>query len=354
MHPLHDEDGHRVRGGHPAACCSRRSAKVWARRAVVFINVLLHIGFGSTFVLGPFAWALCVFSTLLFTREDWERRLPHDAEAPSARSRSSTIRARRSRSWPAASSPAWTASSSCGSRRTPEVEHRFAVRDAEGKRPPRRRRPSGAIARAARRPGVRVAVPRAGAPVARRSGASPPMEGTSSRRFGLRSPQPAGPRPRAGACVGGGFNFAVAGLRELLALAFFAGAVNQAAVELWVIKRRWKVPQPEVTRVFSHKLRFLQGWFMFSPNPVMDDGTIVVDAVTVDGRHIDPFWRKPPNFDLTNAKSFGYNQIWSDYFNRMHLAGNKAYRDAMIEYMRRSPSAPATPTTPSSRARSTG
>ena len=33
---------------------------------------LLHVGFGSTFVLGPFAWALCVFSTLLFTREDWE------------------------------------------------------------------------------------------------------------------------------------------------------------------------------------------------------------------------------------------------------------------------------------------
>ena len=34
--------------------------------------IILHTGFGSTFVLGPFAWALCVFSTLLFTRDDWE------------------------------------------------------------------------------------------------------------------------------------------------------------------------------------------------------------------------------------------------------------------------------------------
>ncbi len=33
---------------------------------------LLHVGFGMTFVLGPFAWALCVFSTLLIGREDWE------------------------------------------------------------------------------------------------------------------------------------------------------------------------------------------------------------------------------------------------------------------------------------------
>jgi hypothetical protein len=84
-------------------------------------------------------------------------------------------------------------------------------------------------------------------------------------------------------------------------------------------------------------MRFLQGWFMFSPNPVMDDGTIIVDAITVDGRHVDPFWAEPPNFDLLNAKSFGYNQIWSDYFNRMHSSGNRAYRDAMVDYMRRLP-----------------
>src|SRR5262249_54966885 len=46
--------------------------RVWSRRiACVFVN-FLHIGFGSTFTLGPFAWALCVFSTLLFQREDWE------------------------------------------------------------------------------------------------------------------------------------------------------------------------------------------------------------------------------------------------------------------------------------------
>jgi hypothetical protein len=132
-------------------------------------------------------------------------------------------------------------------------------------------------------------------------------------------------------------------LREVTILLFGWGAMNQGLVELWVFKS-WKIPQPEVPRVFSHKLRYLQGWFMFSPNPVMDDGTIVCDSVTVDGRRVDPFsteWPdyslRPPDMDLLHAKSYGYNQIWSDYFNRMHMAGNSAFRKPMKEYIFRLP-----------------
>ncbi len=128
----------------------------------------------------------------------------------------------------------------------------------------------------------------------------------------------------------------VVGLRELLILAMFAAAVNQALVELWCVKERVLVPQPEPLATLAHKFRFLQGWFMFSPNPVMDDGTIVTDAVTVDGRHIDPFMDgKPPNFDLLSAKSLWLTQIWGDYFNRMKDSGSNRYRDAMKEYIYR-------------------
>ncbi len=73
---------------------------------------------------------------------------------------------------------------------------------------------------------------------------------------------------------------------------------------------------------------------MFSPNPVMDDGTIVVDAVTIDGRHVDPFMGgKPPNFDLLTAKSLWLTQIWGDYFNRIKDQGSSGYRDAMKDYI---------------------
>jgi hypothetical protein len=71
---------------------------------------------------------------------------------------------------------------------------------------------------------------------------------------------------------------------------------------------------------------------MFSPNPVADDGTIVVDALTVDGRHIDTFTGQKPRMDL-EVKSFGYNQIWSDYFNRIRGQGNSPYRDALREFI---------------------
>ena len=138
-----------------------------------------------------------------------------------------------------------------------------------------------------------------------------------------------GPLRRSAAGSGAGVSAAFASF----AVVMFAGAVNQASVELWVINRRWHVPQPEPMRLLSLKLRFLQGWFMFSPNPVMDDGTIIVDAITVDGRHLDPFTGQPPNFDLMNVKSYGYSQIWCDYLNRIHLPANTAYRDQMRDYM---------------------
>jgi hypothetical protein len=79
---------------------------------------------------------------------------------------------------------------------------------------------------------------------------------------------------------------------------------------------------------------------MFSPNPVMEDGTVVVDAVTVDGRHVDPFslhvepyTLREPDFDLIHARSLRTNQLWGDYFNRIHLPGYAGYRDAMKDYM---------------------
>ena len=66
-----------------------------------------------------------------------------------------------------------------------------------------------------------------------------------------------------------------------------------------------------------------------------------LEALTVDGRWVDPFSidamrtdeLQPPNFDLLNAKSFGYNQIWSDYYNRMHMAGNTRFRKPMKDYI---------------------
>ncbi len=448
-------------------------ARVWAKRiAVLFVN-LLHLGFGSTFVLGPFAWALCCFSTLLFSKEDWElaertmkrqhrrRTVHYDPRSPAAFFWCRLLkRLDRFELLTFAADPA------TGSQRLRglEVSIPDAARPGGGAY---RRRPEGATAR--RRDvdawaDILCALP--GGPIvggpmrlpgfAQLAGlllwAGWSFESFFWSKDHLRrydpAAAPAGYRPELEddpnhptvdayfmgswlrdfyktrilrvyqpllggitVCLGifvslylgellkrkldisvreivfgsgesawtredllfwgglgmialGGFVAArpfvimnlttpspprrkwrrvVTVFRELTIAAFAMGALNQALVELWVFSK-YHLPQPSVIRYLSHKGRYLQGWFMFSPNPVMDDGTIVVDAVTVDGRRIDPFSihyppyeLSLPNFDLLHAKSFNYNQIWSDYFNRMHMGGNTSYRKPMKEFIFRLP-----------------
>ncbi|WP_438007757.1 HTTM domain-containing protein [Sorangium sp. So ce321] len=316
-------------------CLLSPVGRAWARRLTMVMMNVLHIGFGMTFVLGPFAWALCVMSTLLFGREDWEiaartMRRVHRARVVlyDPRSPGAVLACRVLKRMDRFGLLTFEASSS--------ATHGLSVRRPDGAQAAGAEAladvvaaiPLGpAVAWALRLPLVRDAVTAAMAAAHRRS---------LGRALGVRIPERSEVAPPPAPLRLWGRKGLVA-LREIAVLVMFAGAVNQAAVELWVIKNRWKVPHPEETRVLAQKLRFLQGWFMFSPNPVMDDGTIVVDAVTVDGRHIDPFTGKPPNFDLLHAQSFGYTQIWCDYFARIKLPANTTYRDAMKEYMYRYP-----------------
>ncbi|WP_437307497.1 hypothetical protein [Sorangium sp. So ce388] len=316
-------------------CLLSPVGRAWARRLTMVMMNVLHIGFGMTFVLGPFAWALCVMSTLLFGREDWEiaartMRRAHRARVVlyDPRSPGAVLACRVLKRMDRFGLLTFEASSSAA--------HGLAVRRPDGALGAGAEAladiiaaiPLGpAVAWALRLPLVRDAVTAAMAAAHRRS---------LGRALGVRIPERSEVAPPPAPLRLWGRKGLVA-LREIGVLVMFAGAVNQAAVELWVIKNRWKVPHPEETRVLAQKLRFLQGWFMFSPNPVMDDGTLVVDAVTVDGRHIDPFTGEPPNFDLLHAKSFGYTQIWCDYFARIKLPANTTYRDAMKEYMYRYP-----------------
>ncbi len=384
------------------------STQKWSRRMAVFLMCFLHIGFGSTFVLGPFAWALCVFASLLFSKADWDE--------------TNAILRRPSRSRTVLIDPSSGAAIFFGrlirrfdrydllafdEARGKELEHGIVVERIDGSQV------TGALALAE----IIAALPIGPvfAWMVRVPGISSVVDwalqrGRWSRFFGL-DPKVAAPEenPDVIGVVGTltlvvtgavllllTFGFPViavasevpwvvrvafivgtlwilrwmfkdqplkkrlvevrAGIREFIVFAMFLSAINQALTELWCTKKRWgdliadinKIellkshgivvsPQPEAMQLLAHKLRFLQGWFMFSPNPVMDDGTIVVDAITVDGRHVDPFWNKPPDFDLLHAKSYGYSQIWSDYFNRIQLPGNRAYRDNMVDYMRRLP-----------------
>jgi hypothetical protein len=310
-------------------------ARVWSRRLSLVMMNTLHIGFGTAMVLGPFSWACCVFSTLLFSAEDWEL------------ARSTMRREHRARF--VLFDPR-SAGALCVCRLLKRLDAFELLRFQEASDLPLGIAVVGpratVVHRSAAFADILAALPLGplGAWLLRAPGLRGLFDAVFAwleprdieRYFGLRlgpSVTLAGPAP-----IRRRFGVVVTALREIGIVAMFVGAVVQGMVQLWVINRRFKVTQNETLRLLGEgKLRFQQGWYMFSPNPVMDDGTIIVDAITIDGRHIDPFTWQEPDFEIGKVKSFGYNQIWSDYFNRMHLPGFAGYRDAMKEYMLRLP-----------------
>ncbi|MSP26662.1 MAG: hypothetical protein EXR75_16255 [Myxococcales bacterium] len=421
-------------------------ARVWSRRAALLFMVLLHVGFGSTFVLGPFAWALCIFSVLLLSREDFElmnrtmRRVhraralhfdPRDGAALFAcrllkrmdkwqlltfvadeSARGLTVMVPSHRGSPVARKTgvvalyhaiaalpggpifAWLAPLVFVAQHLVIACFRFRAATLAPATAPRSELEDDALhpridayfmgdwlsayhkTRVLGRTrmwlfgavllvlGLFLFV--YGVPLARKASLD-----LSRRLLGGDAAAGGLTRERIIVVVGGAlavigaYNFfkpfvvmnlttaalparkwqrTLATLREVFCVVMFCGAVNQALVELWVT-RTLGAPQPNEVRILSHKFRYLQGWFMFSPNPVMDDGTIVTDCITIDGRRIDPFSPNAlgtpvaiaPDFDLLHSKSFGYNQIWSDYYNRMHLPQNSAFRNAMKDYIFRLP-----------------
>jgi uncharacterized MAPEG superfamily protein len=79
-------------------------------------------------------------------------------------------------------------------------------------------------------------------------------------------------------------------------------------------------------------LRIFQGWGMFAPNPIQEDGVMVVDAITVDGRHIDPITGRTPDLDLTDSRGEALSQIEQDLGNRLRFDKNQVYRAGVRDY----------------------
>jgi hypothetical protein len=79
-------------------------------------------------------------------------------------------------------------------------------------------------------------------------------------------------------------------------------------------------------------LRQGQGWSMFRDAP-RTDGTMIVDAETVDGRHIDPFTLKPPDYDVALHGPLSYGQLFCDYFYHVSGPENQHYLRHLGHYL---------------------
>ncbi len=87
--------------------------------------------------------------------------------------------------------------------------------------------------------------------------------------------------------------------------------------------------------------RLMQGWFMFAPNAPREDGCLVVDALTMSGKRVDPFnweaigWKGEP-FDRVPDR-LGLDHSWRSYSARIHEDRNRVYRDALKQWILRFP-----------------
>ena len=88
---------------------------------------------------------------------------------------------------------------------------------------------------------------------------------------------------------------------------------------------------------FKPLLRGNQGWSMFAPEAPKEDGTMVVDAVTRSGRHVDPFTGTAPNFEQIRLGLAPHTIAVSDYFFAMRDSRNSRYRHDLARYLRALP-----------------
>jgi predicted DCC family thiol-disulfide oxidoreductase YuxK len=79
--------------------------------------------------------------------------------------------------------------------------------------------------------------------------------------------------------------------------------------------------------------RMLEGWGMFAPEPPYDDGRLVVDGRTVDGRKLDPFTGETPEFDPESPRGWGHDQLWCDYSNHIRWPHNQGRRQFLRSYL---------------------
>jgi hypothetical protein len=124
-------------------------------------------------------------------------------------------------------------------------------------------------------------------------------------------------------------------LRELALVYLMGSSVSQMLIENKSIPALFKHEQPWFVKLTMQYPRIFQGWGMFSPNPIQEDGMVAIDALTIDGRRIDPFTGEAPDLDLSDARSYRMNQIHQDYWNRIRMDRNKAFHRGLEDFLKR-------------------
>jgi len=127
--------------------------------------------------------------------------------------------------------------------------------------------------------------------------------------------------------------------REVVIVMLMGVAGSQVLDENWAAHRVIDHHNSKPIAAAVSYLDLFQGWSMFAPEAPMTDFNMTVDAVTVDGRHVDPYNEvanpKYPHPGFTIPVSLGPSWLFYGYGN--HIPNRGAYHQALLEWVLRYP-----------------
>jgi hypothetical protein len=133
----------------------------------------------------------------------------------------------------------------------------------------------------------------------------------------------------------------VPALREGIVALFIVVAANQLLDENQAAHRVIDHHNAPVVAAAVTYLNLFQGWSMFAPEVNKTDINIAVDAVTIDGRHVDP-WNEAanPKYPAPGAaipSAMGPNWLFYQYVTRLPWwpSYNQAFQEWILRYPRR-------------------
>ncbi|HEX6274692.1 MAG TPA: hypothetical protein VFZ53_16735, partial [Polyangiaceae bacterium] len=122
---------------------------------------------------------------------------------------------------------------------------------------------------------------------------------------------------------------------NLVLVCFVVACASQMLMENRAIPETLKPKsRPEWMTALVVYPRLFQGWSMFAPDPPRDDGKVVVEGRTKDGRHFDPLSQGVPDYELNPVNGFEMNQLWGDFHRRIWQPRFRSYWNGFRDYLR--------------------
>jgi hypothetical protein len=124
-------------------------------------------------------------------------------------------------------------------------------------------------------------------------------------------------------------------LREGAAVVLVYACTNQLLVQNFAIPQRFKPHQPKWVAQLIWYARLDQGWQMFSPDVPVGERHLYVDAITFNGRHVDPYNEAASRVATVPLERIPphlvQDEFWCDY--EREIFGNEAYWRALKEWI---------------------